>query len=110
MIYFTTLSVSQFSVASWDEWWIGKNLEERALGIIEVHSRKLLGRTETSHKNPGRIADILTEIWTEQLPNASLHQAACLTSTSMRMPDYTNLGIATTEVIIAFACCNMWNI
>jgi hypothetical protein len=35
-----------------DEQWIGRDLEENNLGLIEVLSKHFPGRTEENHKEP----------------------------------------------------------
>jgi hypothetical protein len=54
-----------------ERWWIGKDLEGSGRCLIEVLSRYLSGWIEDNCEEPVRIADVLTEIRTEHLPNTS---------------------------------------
>jgi hypothetical protein len=56
-----------------DELLISKDLEGNGRGLVGALSWDLHGGIEETHENPQvRTADILAEIQTEHLPNASL--------------------------------------
>jgi hypothetical protein len=57
-------------ITSIDEWWIGKNPEGSACGLIEVPSLHLRAGTEIHKKSQWRCPDVTIEIRKERLPHA----------------------------------------
>jgi hypothetical protein len=74
-MYFLTVYLVTLSVASdgrlIDEWWMGKDLEETARGLVHVLSLNSPRGIKENHKNV-TITRVRVEIWTEHPPNTSL--------------------------------------